>query len=338
MNVAKRYCKLILSTLAMALCFIAFSINAWADPISGALVGSMVSGGFGLAGLGSLTPGQVGDLLKVGVDPIGWDDLSPNASIHVSHKSGNKDELILSPNLATAGYNRLANLNSAWGLTPGTIHVIGQYPAVGDYVFYKKKSDTLFLGSSIGPVKKPFSTTTVYHGGNYFSVTLEPYSSSNFRCTFTAFNASSTPIIKSYGDTFDIIEIAWSGAINAANPSFRAYSSKTDYSLNLWISNIVDLTTSQIPSTTTLSPSVNADNDAEIIDPDGRENKITLPSSYLSDMGIPDDSSITDPDDMAEILLRILLALMRGEIDDSIYIDPECHLIRLLILNTAYLR
>lgn len=320
----KHYCKLIFSTLVVVLVFACNSIVSYADPLTGAMIGSAIASGFSFPGFAGLSvpssESVVGDFF---VDLVPWSDLVQAAHAYLTIRDlvgSNNVEVELSPELSTAGYDRTVQLNSQYNLTPGSFHSFGSFNALGDYIFDTQIGPNDWQGPVVGyfPSTSVVGWTQNYYVSpqvflrvgveqryptQFFTQAVIGSVSSSYLLDSNANNAFNSPIYLRYELGYNRLRF-WTFINGSYSP----------------LASFAKLSSSGL-SVTTASPVLSRDQ-STIIDSNNKANKIVIPSSYVQDITYTSGTRILDESTVKKALDAVSDAGFQGDVLSSDYVDP----------------
>lgn len=308
----KKFCKLIISLIFVVVAFIASSLPAFADPLTGAMLGSWIASGFQLGGFAGLLPGSISDLTDISYsDLVPWGQLVSAAHAYVTVRDlvgSNNVQVELSPELSQAGTDRTYQFTYHYGLTPGSVVQIGQYYSYQGYVFNRPFSNNNFRG----PALYAIDTTTGATGGGSVGACIASYNC-NTRYCITQFQignySSSSTLSKPNNGQQVSLNFNTNGTI-----SFKDYSGSIVYGEASSAQSGIS-----VPQKT-FSASRSAD--SSIVNPDGKANTVTIPSSYLNNIPYTSGETINVEDIVRAILEAIAQAAANDDVEESDYIEP----------------
>lgn len=318
MQHVKRYCKLIFTTLVVALCFCCAPLVAHADPLTGAMIGSMIGSGWTIGGFGTMLPGAVGDTLGgFFTDLIPWDMLVATGRAYITIRDlvgSDNVEVELSPYIAAAGEDRTSQFASHYNLQPGQIQQFGTTYFLGNYAFtlYTGNVDRYYVGPSIGTIV--YDSTAPFNVLPYSSISIDtPITSSSNGFVYYHFPLHDSTI-HNYNKAWvgRSVHFCYSPSNNAIG--YRFYNAElTSYTGGY----VVSPATAGI-TVASASPSVTAQS---VVDPAGRANAIVLPATALEDIDYTDGEAIFT-DEILQLILDIITQYaVDGEVVSSTYVD-----------------
>lgn len=320
MQHVKRYCKLIFTTLVVALCFCCAPLVAHADPLTGAMIGSMIGSGWTIGGFGTMLPGAVGDTLGgFFVDAVPWSTLiaTGRAYITIRELVGSTNVSVeLSPDLATAGEDRTSQFATHYNLQPGQIKQFGTTFSLGNYAFVNKSgTESRYFGPSLGTLT--YNSTAPFNVLPYASLTCQsPITESShgvFTISFPNYSKTNYSMNKAWNGNSVVLGInVNSGGV----PDYIAFGRNINGSFNL-IYNWTAVSTAGI-TVSSATPSVTAQS---VVDPAGRANAIVLPATAVEDIDYTDGEAIFT-DEILQLILDIITQYaVDGEVVSSTYVD-----------------
>lgn len=311
----KRYCKLIFTTLVIALVFSLASFSAsaqfvpFADPISAAWAGAAVSSGISMTGISGMEAQDVSTIVGTNyTDPVGWDTIKHSSHVKITDVDSDPDsvDVTLSSELATAGYDRLGLVNTRYNLSPGSVHSFGSVLYAGGYSFPYYRNGT-YYGNSLGPFSDNFHYSIPGIGSTYSQAGTSQY----FYC-YSDIGSSSTfrQYYYSQGMTQDVVLFL---AYYPSNPSlsfgvmpnFMAFQN----------------TYSQSPVTVqSRNPTLTFSQSGVVHEPDDEENILRLPKSYVNDISYVSGESITSESGILAVLEAVMESYANDDIESSVYV------------------
>ena len=314
----KHYCKLIFSTLVVVLVFACNSIVSHADPLTGAMLAAGAADGFIAAGFGSASASSISAIFSnvSYTDIIPWSDLVIAGKAYLTIRDligSNNVEIEVPSDISNAGYYRLEQLNRAYGLSPGTLHTIGSYPAYNDYVFNRSFSGGLYNGPIFATVPKvDFS---VAFDQTYY---LDPSVSIRFYKPANSSRITFAPSIFGVSTSEGTLQSDTSRPVSFR---FRSSTGSFIFAMQPSASNTYGSTwvTPASSPVTTITPLLSRSADSEIVVPNGKVNKVVVPASSVSGITYTSGEPVTTEADVVSILDRIAEAFTNQEIVSSEY-------------------
>lgn len=307
----KHYCKLIISTIAVVLVFACQSITAHADPLTGAMIANQIASGFSFAGFSSSIPSSISDVTgSFYTDLVPWEDLVAAAHAYVTIRDivspQNSVEVTISPEISQAGSNRTGQFVSHYNIAPGGFVQFGDFLSYQGYVFNQQISITVgstpeiaYKGAPVG--YSPSSWVDFSGGLNNLLSYRAVVDGSSFRIYYTIGSSTSgAKYLYSYNIPLSI-------SYTPSNGRWCWIRNNNTVVYDQW-------TQGGLPSLSSVVYSASWAQDGQVIDSDGRENVVVLPSSYVQDITYTSGEVI----DTEEIVEAVLDAISVAGTDDAI--------------------